>query len=329
MVLIDEVKLHIKAGDGGDGVVRWRREKFKPKAGPGGGDGGRGGDVFAEAVADLAYLEYYKFKKEFSAENGQDGGNFGKKGRDGKDLILYFPRGSVLINEKTGQIFDLNEVGKKVRILRGGSGGYGNEHFKSSTNTTPYEWTPGKKGEEAVFSVELRMFADIGLVGLPSAGKSSLLNALTNAKSKVGAYHFTTLDPHLGSMDGVIIADIPGIIKGASEGKGLGLKFLKHITRTNLLLYILSLESDNLFEDYRIVKNEILSYGNGLEKKKSFILLSKKDLVSQNELEEKRISFEKKSKEKVLFAYSIENQQDIETLKKLLKEKILENKKGD
>lgn len=326
MALIDEVNLHIKAGDGGDGVVRWRHEKFKPKAGPGGGDGGNGGDVYAEAVSDLAYLDYYKYKKKFQAEHGTSGGNLGKKGKNGEDLILKFPRGSVIRNKKTGEEFDLDKVGKKILLLRGGSGGLGNEHFKSSTNTTPYEWTPGKPGEEADFFVELKLFADIGLVGLPSAGKSTLLNALTNAKSKVGAYHFTTLDPHLGNMDGYIIADIPGIIEGASEGKGLGYKFLKHISRTKSLLHVIGLDSDHPMEDYRIIRKEIEKYGRGLEEKDEIILLSKDDLVSPEERERIVAEFKEVFGDKTILHYSAYDDESIQDLKKFLKQ-YLEDKK--
>ncbi|MGB0925277.1 MAG: GTPase ObgE, partial [Minisyncoccia bacterium] len=279
MALIDEVQLHIAAGNGGDGVVRWRREKFAPKGGPGGGNGGEGGHVYAESVSDLAYLEYYKHKKNFAAENGVPGGNLGKEGRNGEDLILRFPRGTVLKNLQTSEEFDVGVVGTKTLILKGGRGGLGNQHFKSSTNTTPYEWTPGKSGESAEFDVELRLFADVGFVGLPSAGKSTLLNSLTNAKSKVAAYHFTTLDPHLGDMHGHILADIPGIISGASQGKGLGHKFLRHIKRTNTLVHVVSLGSENPLEDYESIRAELGEYDPSLLEKDEIILLSKTDLV--------------------------------------------------
>lgn len=295
MAFVDEVKLHIKAGRGGDGVVRWRREKFAPKGGPGGGNGGEGGHVFAETVSDLAYLEYYKHKKDFSAEDGIPGGNLGKEGRNGEDLTLRFPRGTVLKNLFTEEEFELGEVGEKVLILKGGRGGLGNEHFKSSTNTTPLEWTPGKKAEEADFDVELRLFADVGFIGLPSAGKSTLLNALTNAKSKVGAYHFTTLDPHLGDMHGHILADIPGIISGASEGKGLGYKFLRHIRRTNTLVHLVGLDSEDPIADYDIIRGELSNYGEGLDEKEELILLTKSDLIDGGDV----AKFIEKFKEKV------------------------------
>jgi GTPase len=279
MAFIDEVKLHIKAGKGGDGVVRWRQEKYKPKSGPGGGNGGNGGDVYIEAVSDLSYLDYYLHAKKFQAENGDPGGNNSREGKSGEDLILFFPRGTVLKNLETGEECELKKVGERLLLLKGGRGGLGNEHFKSSTNTTPYEWTPGKPGQEGSFFVELRLFADVGFVGLPSAGKSTLLNALTNAKSKVGAYHFTTLEPHLGDMHGYILADIPGLIEGASEGRGLGHRFLKHIRRTKALVHIVALDSEHPFEDYQTVRNELLQYDPELSEKQEIILLSKTDVL--------------------------------------------------
>ncbi len=330
MAFIDEVRLHLKAGDGGDGVVRWRHEKFKPKAGPGGGDGGRGGNVYVEAIPDLAYLDTYKFKKEFRAENGQAGGSFGKKGRSGKDLVVKLPRGSVVKNLSTGEEYDLDEVGKRVLVLKGGEGGLGNEHFKSSTNTTPYEWTPGKPGEEADFLVELRLFADLGLVGLPSAGKSTLLNMITNAKSKVGAYHFTTLDPHLGDFHGYIIADIPGIIEGASEGKGLGHKFLKHVWRTKAILHLIGLDSDDPIRDYRIVRNELKKYGQGLDQKDELILLTKTDLVSEEELKKiKEKMIKELSPRHPILSYSAYDEESIQALKAFLSSFLEKQKKED
>ncbi len=318
MALIDEVQLHIKAGDGGDGVVRWRHEKFKPKAGPGGGNGGRGGDVYAEVVSDLAYLDYYTHKKDFAAENGVPGGNLGKEGRNGESLTLRFPRGTVLKNLSTDEEIELGAVGERTLILKGGSGGLGNEHFKSSTNTTPYEWTPGKSGEEADFFVELRLFADVGFVGLPSAGKSTLLNALTNAKSKVGAYHFTTLDPHLGDMHGYILADIPGIIEGASEGKGLGHKFLKHITRTKTLVHVVSLDSEHPLEDYEMILTELKAYDEELLKKDEIILLSKADMLDGKEISEIQKTFLAKLSHDRVYTMTAYDDESIKAFKKKL-----------
>ncbi|MAQ77448.1 GTPase ObgE [Candidatus Campbellbacteria bacterium] len=325
MALIDEVTLQLKAGDGGNGVVRWRSEKFKPKAGPGGGNGGRGGDVYAEVVSDLGYLDYYLHKKSFAAQAGDPGGKLGMEGKNGEDIILKFPRGSVLINKNTGEEMSLDTVGEKILLLKGGQGGLGNQHFKSSTNTTPMEWTPGKPGETAEFFVELRLFAEIGIIGLPSAGKSTLLNALTNAKSKVAAYHFTTLDPHLGDMHGHILADIPGIIEGAADGKGLGHKFLKHIKRTEVLLHVISLESEYPFEDYNVIRNELAAYDKTLLDKKELILLSKSDAAEAQDIEKLKDEFAFKVDPEKIFVMSAYDDESIAQVKKELI-KYLENK---
>jgi GTP-binding protein len=318
MAFIDEVQLELKAGDGGDGVVRWNHEKFKPKAGPGGGDGGNGGNVYAEVIDDLSYLEYYRFTKKFSAENGEPGGNRSKEGACGDDLILKFPRGTTLVNTETGDTFDLDTVGQRVLLLKGGRGGLGNEHFKSSTNTTPYEWTPGTIGEHATYNVELKLFADVGFVGLPSAGKSTLLNLLTNARSKVGAYHFTTLEPHLGALGEYVLADIPGLIKGASSGKGLGYKFLRHIARTNIIVHVIGLDHEEPHEAYREIRSELEEYGNGLADKKEIILFTKTDLHSQDELEQIYASFKKAIPQKEFYSLSAYDQTSIDAFKTVL-----------
>ncbi len=304
MALIDEVQIHIAAGKGGDGVVRWRQEKFKPLSGPGGGNGGRGGDVFVESVSDIGYLDYYRHTKDFQAENGQPGGSSGRQGADGEDLVLKFPVGSVIKNLATNEVFELNEIDQKILILKGGRGGLGNEWFKSSKNTTPHESTAGATGESADFDVELRMFADIGLVGLPSAGKSTLINVLTNAKSKVAAYHFTTLDPHLGAFYEFIIADIPGIIEGASEGKGLGTKFLKHIARTRAIAHVLALDSDDLVADYLTIRKELETYSQELGDKDEIIIFTKSDMVDEKTLQAKVKSMAKYTKGKQSYVVS-------------------------
>jgi GTP-binding protein len=314
MALLDEVQLYIKAGRGGDGVVRWRQEKGKPLSGPGGGNGGTGGDVYAYAVPDIGYLDFYRTKKNFAAENGFPGANWGRKGANGEDLVLSFPVGSRLINKETGEIFELEEVGQKTLVLKGGRGGLGNEYFKSSRNTTPKECTPGKIGEDATFDIELRLVANLGLVGLPSAGKSSLLNALTNAKSKVASYHFTTLDPHLGAFYEFIIADIPGIIEGASEGKGLGVKFLKHVSKTKALAHVVALDSDDLVRDYKTIRTEIENYGQGLQHKDEVIIFSKSDIIEDDELKAKLKSMAKITKDKTFFVVSIENPEQMKEL---------------
>lgn len=297
MAFIDEIQISVKAGDGGDGVVRWRQEKFRPKGGPGGGNGGRGGDVYVEAVADLAFLSTYQYEKKFKAENGEAGGKNGREGKNGEHLVIKVPVGSILTNQSTGETFELENIGDKVKILTGGRGGFGNEHFKSSTNTTPYESTMGEPADEIELHIELRLIADVGFVGLPSAGKSSLLNALTNAKSKVAEYHFTTLEPHLGKFHEFILADIPGLIEGASDGKGLGHKFLRHLKRTKLLVHLVSFEhGDEMMDVYKQIRHELENYDSEMADKEEVILLNKTDVATEEEIVAKKAEFEKLGK---------------------------------
>lgn len=318
MAFIDEVQLEIKAGDGGDGVVRWNNEKFKPKAGPGGGNGGNGGNVYAEVIDDLSYLEYYRFKKKFAAERGEQGGNRSKEGASGNDLVLKFPRGTTITNLETNESFELTDPGTQTLLLRGGRGGLGNEYFKSSTNTTPYEWTPGRIGEQGRFDVELKLFADVGFVGLPSAGKSTLLNILTNAQSKVGAYHFTTLEPHLGALGTYVLADIPGLIEGASKGKGLGYKFLRHLSRTNMLVHVIGLDHEEPLSAYREIRNELDKYGRGLSEKKELILFTKTDLVSKEVLNNILAQFNKEVSDRECYHLSAYDEDTIQAFKTVL-----------
>lgn len=283
-MFVDELQVHIKAGDGGDGVVRWRHEKGKEFMGPSGGDGGDGGDVYIVGTRDSGLLFKYRNTKEFKAENGVDGAKDSLFGKAGEDLEIKLPIGSVVTNLSSGNSYEVLEDGQKVKILSGGVGGFGNEHFKSSTNQNPLEANDGTSGEEADFSIELKLIADIGLVGLPNAGKSSLLNSLTRSDSKVANYAFTTLDPHLGSLHGIIIADIPGLIEGASSGKGLGSKFLRHISRTKILLHCIAVDSEDVVGDYKTIRNELETYSDDLKNKKEVILLTKADMVDEKDL---------------------------------------------
>lgn len=291
MAFIDEMKIYAQAGRGGDGVVRFRREKFVPKGGPSGGDGGRGGNFYVEAVRDVHILSKYKAKKKFAADRGEDGSNKSLHGKSGEDFFLQLPVGSIITNLVTEETWQLTEAGQKIMLLKGGYGGFGNEHFKSSLNTTPTEFNPGQEGENGEFKIELELFADIGLVGLPNAGKSSLLNSITNAEAKIGDYAFTTLDPNLGDFYGHIIADIPGLIEGASEGKGLGVKFLRHIKRTRMIAHLISFENlskgtTGMMQSYKEVRKELEKYDkklklgeDGLSKKEEVIILTKTDVV--------------------------------------------------
>ncbi len=282
MAFIDDLTIHIKAGNGGNGVVRWLHERGKEMAGPSGGNGGNGGDVYVLAVRDLGILEKYRNIKDIVSERGGDGMKNSMYGKNGEDLIIELPIGSVITDSRTKRKYNLINDGEKILILKGGRGGLGNEHFKGSTNIAPVQSTPGKDGEDADFHIELELVADAGLIGLPNAGKSSLLNALTNADAKVGSYQFTTLEPNLGALKGgFILADIPGLIEGASEGKGLGHKFLRHIKRTKRLLHLISLENTAIVETYKTIRNELKQYGQGLDEKEETIILTKTDTVDQ------------------------------------------------
>ncbi|MDD9868217.1 MAG: GTPase ObgE [Candidatus Campbellbacteria bacterium] len=283
-MLVDELTVSVKAGDGGNGIVHWLRAKFVPKGGPDGGDGGDGGNVYFRAVRDIGILSRYSKNQIFKADSGENGQGAKKKGKDGADIIIDVPAGSVLKNMDTSEVFDLDKEGKKVLIASGGKGGLGNDHFKSSRNTTPKTATPGEKGQEYKIFIELRLIAHIGLIGFPNAGKSTLLNLITNANAKIGDYPFTTLEPNLGVYHGFVIADIPGIIEDASDGKGLGIKFLRHISRALTVVHLISTENDDILEKYNSIRKEMGQYSEELLKKPEIILITKTDLVSDDKV---------------------------------------------
>lgn len=281
-MFVDELKIKAAAGNGGDGVVRWNREKFKPNGGPAGGNGGNGGSVFLRAVRDLNRLAQYTGSKEFKAEDGEEGRGNSQHGKNGEDLYIDVPIGSIITDLQSGRTFELFEEDQIEKILKGGPGGLGNKYFKSSTNRTPMQSTEGKKGEVSEFHIELSLVVDVGLVGQPNAGKSTLLNILTNASSTIGSYQFTTLEPHLGVLYGYTLADIPGLIEGAAEGKGLGHTFLRHIARTKMILHLVSLEHEDPKNAYYTIRNELSKYDKILTDKEEWIIFTKKDLTKQS-----------------------------------------------
>ncbi len=320
MAFIDELKINIRAGKGGDGVVRWLHQKNRDHGGPSGGNGGNGGSVYLRAVRDIGLLSRYTHNKEFQAENGIDGAKNSKYGRNGEDLIIDLPLGSVVKNLKTEKTISLLKEGEQILVLKGGVGGLGNEHFKASTNIKPEESTPGRPGEEAEFDIELEMVVDVGFIGFPNAGKSSLLNVLTRANAKVGNYQFTTLEPNVGDHYGVILADIPGLIEGASVGRGLGHKFLRHIKRTNVIAHCISAEEEDVLKAYTTIRGELSAYNKELLEKREIVVLTKTDTVSSEELEKKIKQLKKKKLEVV--SISIYDDPAIKAFSKILTDLI-------
>ena len=278
--MIDFAKITVTAGNGGAGKVAWRQDKFVRKGGPDGGNGGRGGSVWLEVDPDLNTLKNFQFQKKFRAESGQMGGKAKRTGRGGEDLVIKVPVGTVV-----NKTIDLVKPGEKICVARGGSGGRGNWVFRSPTNTTPKTAEPGGPGETKTLTLELKLLADVGLIGLPNAGKSTLLSVLTKARPKIADYPFTTLEPNLGVMDDLVIADIPGLIEGASRGKGLGIEFLRHVERCRVLVHVLDGSKYNVYKgydfynDYLSVRKELGQYSPKLLAKPEIIVLNKIDLV--------------------------------------------------
>ncbi len=303
-MLIDNVTLKVKAGAGGTGVVRWRREKGIPYGGPAGGDGGKGGDVYFRVIRDIQALSVYKHKKEWDAKEGEAGQKRSMHGGNAEDLYLQVPLGAVIYNREYDKTYECLEEGDFV-VLRGGKGGLGNEQFKTATNRAPEEFTKGERGEFATFDIELKLIADVGLIGLPNAGKSSLLNALTRAGAKIGDYAFTTLEPNLGAYFSYVLADIPGLIEGASEGKGLGHKFLRHITRTRVLVHLVSAENEEVGKVYTTIREELGKYDAELLNREEIIVLSKIDTINEKEIKAKVKELEKASKNKNIVTLSL------------------------
>jgi len=283
-MLIDEVRITVKAGDGGDGRVSFYNDAFRPKGGPDGGIGGDGGSVYFEAVSDVTKLNQFRHAKVYAAQRGEQGGKNNCTGHNGEDLNIEVPVGT-LVNYDNGTSVELTQIGQKVLIARGGSGGRGNFCFKSSTNQTPKEKELGFRTQPKKLFLQLKLIAQVGLIGLPNAGKTSLLNELTSANAKVANYAFTTLEPNLGVMkSGLIIADIPGLIEGAADGKGLGDRFLKHVERTSLLIHCIAADSADPKKDYQTVRQELANYSSTLAKKPEIIVLTKTDTLEPKEI---------------------------------------------
>jgi len=313
-MLIDDVKIKIKAGDGGRGAVAFNKNLMS--LGPAGGDGGDGGSVYFEGVSNLNALAQFRFKKEIKIKNGSDGGIQFRDGVDTEDIILNVPIGTVITNLDTGETSEITKVGERILGAKGGHGGKGNFKFRSSINTTPKQFQFGLPGESFRIRLELKLIADVGFIGLPNAGKSSLLNELTRANSKVANYPFTTLEPNLGAYYELILADIPGIIEGASEGKGLGIKFLRHVERTRILFHLISTESENLAKDYKVIRNELKTYGKELAKKDEYLFLTKSDLIPLSE-QKKKLAVLKKINKNAM-AISVHDWDSLEKVKKIL-----------
>jgi len=310
-MLIDNIKIKVAGGTGGNGIVAFSKEMMC--SGPTGGDGGDGGNVVLVGVEDIGAFKKFRYQKEFIAQKGQHGKGSSRTGANGKDLILEVPIGTVI----HGIDKEIVKIGETIVLAKGGRGGKGNASFKSSRNVSPKQFTNGLPGEAKEVVLELKLIADIGLVGLPNTGKSSLLNYLTNAKSKVSNYQFTTLEPHLGVYKNLILADIPGIIEGASTGKGLGIKFLRHIERTKIIFHLISLDSSDFVNDYNIIRKELESYNKLLTQKPEYIIATKSDLVNNNIISK----FKNKFKDSIVISIYDKNEELFSLLAKISKDK--------
>ena len=322
MKFLDQAKINIKAGNGGSGSASFRREKFVEFGGPDGGDGGDGGSIIFEAERNLNTLIDFRYAQHFKAENGQPGSKKNKTGANGKDLILKIPVGTQIYEEDNNTlIYDFKKNKEKYLLASGGKGGLGNVRFKSSTNRAPRKKTKGKDGDNFWVWLQLKIIADVGIIGLPNAGKSSLLAAVTRAKPKIADYPFTTINPNLGvtyyNNKEVTLADIPGLVEGAHKGVGLGDKFLRHIERCKILLHLVDLTEDDLAENYKKIRSELKNYNVELFKKKEIIFFNKSDLIEKKDLDKKMSKFKDKinSKYKII---SIFKKDDIQTIKKAL-----------
>ena len=305
MKFLDQVKIFVKAGDGGSGSPSFRREKFIEFGGPDGGDGGKGGSVILKSERNLNTLIDYRYQQHFKARRGEDGKGKNQTGKGGKDLFLSVPIGTQVFEEDNKTlIFDFKKEKDEFTVAIGGKGGFGNTKFKSSTNRAPRKFTKGTKGEEFWIWLQLKTIADIGIIGLPNAGKSSLLGSMTSANPKIANYRFTTINPNLGVAiyddKEITLADIPGLIEGAHTGVGLGIKFLKHVERCKTLLHLIDVSDDDLIKSYKQIRRELGKYSKELLRKKEIIVLNKIDLLSKEDLKIKKKKFEEKLKKKII-----------------------------
>ena len=311
MKFLDQVKIYVKAGNGGDGSPSFRREKFIEYGGPDGGDGGGGGSVILKSEQNLNTLIDYRYQQHHKAKRGENGSGQNRTGKGGENLILKVPLGTQVFEEDNKTlIYDFTKIGEEFIAASGGRGGLGNTRFKSSTNRAPRKYTKGTLGEEFTIWLQLKTIADIGIIGLPNAGKSSLLAAITNANPKIANYQFTTLNPNLGvaSYDDkeITIADIPGLVEGAHKGTGLGIQFLKHIERCKSLLHMIDVTNDDLKKSYKQIKNELKKYSAKLSKKKELVVLNKVDLIDNNEVKKIIKEFSKNTKSEVITLSTLE-----------------------
>ncbi len=316
-MLVDTVTISVKAGNGGNGSVHFRRNAQTARGGPDGGNGGNGGNVYFQGIDDILGLQEFRFKKSLTAENGIKGGRQNLFGRNGKDLVVKIPLGTLVTNTNTHEQFEITETNKKILVAKGGIGGRGNNEFKTATDQAPHYAEKGTVGEEKELHLELRIIADIGFIGLPNAGKSSLLQALTNATPKIGNYPFTTLEPNIGMMGNIALADIPGLIEGASKGKGLGTEFLRHTEKTKLLVHCIDCTNTQSIDSYTTIRKELGAYSPTMLEKPEIILLTKTDLIAPEEAEKKVKDMENVLQKKV-FTVSILDDASLTTLHKTL-----------
>ncbi len=319
-MLVDNIGLIIKAGNGGDGAATFLRNESTAKGGPDGGNGGNGGNIYFQGSTNINDLREFRYKKKITADDGVAGKHKKLFGKNAEHLTIFLPLGTRVTDTASNQAIEITDTATPILIAKGGKGGRGNTEFKSATNQAPKYAEKGTPGEEKKLFLELRLIADVGLIGLPNAGKSSLLSVLTNATPKIGAYAFTTLEPNIGMMNGHAIADIPGLIEGASKGKGLGVEFLKHIEKTKVLVHCIDSLSENVQKDYSIIRQEFEQYNTSLLDKPEIILLTKTDLADEETIK-KNITILQKQGKKVLTA-SIYNPESLDSLKLALK-KIL------